>query len=395
MNHRTAPTLDDVARAAGVSRATASRVINGVVPVSRPATEAVLEAVAQLGYRPNVAARALVTRRVGAVVVLVPETEERIFSDPFFPRAYHGALEAFRHSGFHVLLSMAHPHDGVDPMLAFFLSDHTDGAIVISHHGQDFARAVATSSRPVVFVGNPGVPGLAYVDVDQLGAAATATRHLIERGARTIGTVTGPHPFPEMVREFHKIIGIEARQQVLDLTGRLPDAVIACVGGGSNAMGIFHRFIEDEGVRLIGVEAGGEGIESGRHAARFAVAEPGVLHGAMSYLMQDEDGQTLESHSVSAGLDYPSVGPEHSYLRDIGRAEYRYATDEATMEAFRLLCRTEGIIPALESAHALAGALEVGKELGPDALLLVNLSGRGDKDMHTAAAWFGLIEEAR
>ncbi|GAA1787414.1 MAG: tryptophan synthase subunit beta [Actinobacteria bacterium] len=210
-----------------------------------------------------------------------------------------------------------------------------------------------------------------------------------------IGTVTGPHPFPEMVREFHKIIGIEARQQVLDLTGRLPDAVIACVGGGSNAMGIFHRFIEDEGVRLIGVEAGGEGIESGRHAARFAVAEPGVLHGAMSYLMQDEDGQTLESHSVSAGLDYPSVGPEHSYLRDIGRAEYRYATDEATMEAFRLLCRTEGIIPALESAHALAGALEVGKELGPDALLLVNLSGRGDKDMHTAAAWFGLIEEAR
>ena len=210
-----------------------------------------------------------------------------------------------------------------------------------------------------------------------------------------IGTVTGPHPLPEMVREFHKIIGIEARQQVLDLTGRLPDAVIACVGGGSNAMGIFHRFIEDEGVRLIGVEAGGEGIESGRHAARFAVAEPGVLHGAMSYLMQDEDGQTLESHSVSAGLDYPSVGPEHSYLRDIGRAEYRYATDEATMEAFRLLCRTEGIIPALESAHALAGALEVGKELGPDALLLVNLSGRGDKDMHTAAAWFGLIEEAR
>jgi len=208
-----------------------------------------------------------------------------------------------------------------------------------------------------------------------------------------IGTVTGPYPFPEMVRDFHKIIGIEAREQILDLTGRLPDAVIACVGGGSNAMGIFHRFIEDADVRLIGIEAGGEGIESGRHAARFAVAQPGVLHGSMSYLMQDEDGQTLESHSVSAGLDYPSVGPEHSYLRDVGRAEYRHATDEQTMEAFRLLCRTEGIIPALESAHALAGAIEVGRELGPDALLLINLSGRGDKDMHTAASWFGLIEE--
>lgn len=192
MSERTAPTLDDVARAAGVSRATASRVINGVVPVSPPAAEAVRNAVESLGYRPNVAARALVTRRVGAVVVLVPETEERVFSDPFFPRAYHGALEAFRHTGVHVLLSMAHPQDGVDPMLAFFLSDHTDGAIVISHHGQDFARAVATSSRPVVFVGNPGVPGLAYVDVDQVEAAATATRHLLERGARTIGSVTGP-----------------------------------------------------------------------------------------------------------------------------------------------------------------------------------------------------------
>ena len=208
-----------------------------------------------------------------------------------------------------------------------------------------------------------------------------------------IGTVTGPHPFPEMVRDFHKIIGEEARGQVLELTGRLPDAVIACVGGGSNAMGIFHRFITDEGVRLIGVEAGGEGVESGRHAARFATASPGVLHGAMSYLMQDDDGQTVESHSISAGLDYPSVGPEHSFLRDTGRAEYRYATDDKVMEAFGLLCRTEGIIPALESAHALVGAMEVGRELGPDALLLVNLSGRGDKDMHTAAAWFGLVDE--
>ncbi|QIM23023.1 tryptophan synthase subunit beta [Phycicoccus sp. HDW14] len=209
-----------------------------------------------------------------------------------------------------------------------------------------------------------------------------------------IGTVTGPHPFPEMVRDFHAIIGEEARAQVLELAGRLPDAVIACVGGGSNAMGIFHRFVPDAGVRLIGVEAGGEGVESGRHAARFAAdATPGVLHGAMSYLMQDDDGQTVESHSISAGLDYPSVGPEHAFLRDSGRAEYRYATDEKVMEAFTLLCRTEGIIPALESAHALVGAMEVGRELGPDALLLVNLSGRGDKDMHTAAAYFGLVEE--
>jgi tryptophan synthase beta chain len=206
-----------------------------------------------------------------------------------------------------------------------------------------------------------------------------------------IGTVTGPHPFPEMVRDFHAIIGIEAREQVLELTGRLPDAVIACVGGGSNAMGIFHRFVPDEGVRLIGVEAGGEGIPSGRHAARFADSSPGVLHGTFSYLMQDDDGQTVESHSISAGLDYPSVGPEHAFLRDSGRAEYRYATDDQAMNAFQLLCRTEGIIPAIESSHALAGAIEVGRELGPDAIILVNLSGRGDKDVHTAAQWFGLL----
>jgi tryptophan synthase beta chain len=159
-------------------------------------------------------------------------------------------------------------------------------------------------------------------------------------------------------------------------------------------MGIFHRFVPDAGVRLIGIEAGGAGVESGRHAARFAEssASPGVLHGAMSYLMQDADGQTVESHSISAGLDYPSVGPEHAWLRDSGRAEYRHATDEQVMEAFSLMCRTEGIIPALESSHALWGAMEVGRELGPDALLLVNLSGRGDKDMHTAAEWFGLVD---
>ena len=219
-----------------------------------------------------------------------------------------------------------------------------------------------------------------------------------------IGTVTGPHPFPEMVRDFHKIIGEEAREQVLELTGSLPDVVLACVGGGSNAMGIFHAFIPDESVRLVGIEAGGEGIESGRHAARFASATSlGVLHGAMSYLMQDEDGQTVESHSISAGLDYPSVGPEHAFLRDSGRAEYRYATDDQVMQAFDILCKSEGIIPALESAHALVGAMEVGREIaaekGPEAasdtVLLVNLSGRGDKDMHTAAQYFGLLPEAK
>jgi len=207
-----------------------------------------------------------------------------------------------------------------------------------------------------------------------------------------LGTVTGPHPFPEMVRDFHRVIGIEARAQVLDLVGRLPDAVLACVGGGSNAMGIFHRFLDDAGVRLIGLEAGGSGVHTGRHAARFSAGVPGVLHGAFTYLMQDDDGQTTPSHSISAGLDYPSVGPEHSYLLDSGRAEYRPITDDRAMEAFQLLCRTEGIIPAIESAHALAGAIDVGRELGPDALLLVNLSGRGDKDVHTAATWFGLLD---
>ena len=209
-----------------------------------------------------------------------------------------------------------------------------------------------------------------------------------------LGTVTGPHPFPEMVRDFHRIIGVEARAQVLDLVGRLPDAVLACVGGGSNAMGIFHRFLYDDSVRLIGLEAGGDGIESGRHAARFSGGTRGVLHGAATYVLQNDDGQTIESHSVSAGLDYPSVGPEHAHLFETGRAEYRPITDDEAMEAFRLLCRTEGIIPAIESSHALAGAMQVGRELGPDALLLVSLSGRGDKDVHTAARWFGLLDDA-
>ena len=204
------------------------------------------------------------------------------------------------------------------------------------------------------------------------------------------GTVAGPHPFPTMVRDFQRIIGQEARAQVLELTGKLPDAVLACVGGGSNAIGIFYDFIKDADVRLIGLEAGGDGVETGRHAATITGGTPGVLHGARSYLLQDENGQTVESHSISAGLDYPGVGPEHAYLSDIGRAEYRAITDAEAMYAFSLLCKTEGIIPAIESAHALAGALQVGRELGQDATLLINLSGRGDKDVHTAAEYFGI-----
>ncbi len=205
-----------------------------------------------------------------------------------------------------------------------------------------------------------------------------------------LGTVAGPHPFPSMVRDFHKIIGEESREQVLALTGRLPDAVMACVGGGSNAIGIFHRFISDESVRLIGLEAAGDGVETGRHAATITGGSPGVLHGNRTYVLQDANGQTIESHSISAGLDYPGVGPEHAYLHDIGRAEYRAVTDAEAMEAFSILSKTEGIIPAIETAHALAGAMQVGKELGPDAIILINLSGRGDKDVQTAAQYFGI-----
>ena len=205
-----------------------------------------------------------------------------------------------------------------------------------------------------------------------------------------LGTVAGPHPFPTMVRDFHRIIGVESRAQVLALTGKLPDAVLACVGGGSNAIGIFHPFIDDHDVRLIGLEAGGDGVASGRHAATISGGSPGVLHGTRSYVLQDANGQTVESHSISAGLDYPGVGPEHAYLNDIGRAEYRAITDAQAMEAFSILCKTEGIIPAIETAHALAGAMIVGKELGESATLLINLSGRGDKDVSTAAEYFGI-----
>ncbi len=216
----------------------------------------------------------------------------------------------------------------------------------------------------------------------------------VDRTHYLFGTVAGPHPFPVMVRDFQRVIGIEARQQVLDVVGRLPDVVCACVGGGSNAIGIFHPFLGDEGVALVGLEAGGEGLGSGHHAASITGGTPGVLHGARSMVLQDDDGQTVDSHSVSAGLDYPGVGPEHAWLASTGRATYRPVDDDEAMEAFRLLCRTEGIIPAIETAHALAGALAEGRRLGPDGVVLVNLSGRGDKDVDTAARWFGLVSGA-
>lgn len=209
----------------------------------------------------------------------------------------------------------------------------------------------------------------------------------------SFGTAAGPHPFPTMVRDFQRVIGMEARAQMLDQAGRLPDAVTACIGGGSNAIGIFHAFIDDSDVRLVGYEAAGDGVETGRHAATFTGGSPGAFQGSFSYLLQDEDGQTIESHSISAGLDYPGVGPEHAYLKDLGRAVYRPITDTQAMDAFALLCRTEGIIPAIESAHAIAGTLELGRELGPGAIILVNLSGRGDKDVATAAKWFDLLDE--
>lgn len=208
------------------------------------------------------------------------------------------------------------------------------------------------------------------------------------------GTAAGPHPFPTMVRDFQRIVGLETRVQIQQMAGRLPDAVVACVGGGSNAIGIFHAFLDDPTVRLIGFEAGGDGVDTGRHAATFAGGSPGAFQGSFSYLLQDDDGQTIESHSISAGLDYPGVGPEHAFLREVGRAEYRPITDTEAMDAFGILCRTEGIIPAIESAHAVAGALKLATELGPGKVIVVNVSGRGDKDVETAAKWFGLFDES-
>ena len=212
----------------------------------------------------------------------------------------------------------------------------------------------------------------------------------VDHTAYLFGTAAGPHPFPSMVRDFTRGIGDEAREQCLAQIGRLPDAIAACVGGGSNAIGLFSAFLDDEGVSIYGFEAGGEGLDSGRHAATIAGGDSGVLHGARTFVLQDEDGQTIESHSISAGLDYPGVGPQHAHLAKSGRATYLPITDAQAMDALALLARTEGIIAAIESAHALAGAYDLARDLGPDGLVLVNLSGRGDKDMETAISWFDL-----
>ena len=205
-----------------------------------------------------------------------------------------------------------------------------------------------------------------------------------------IGTVAGPDPYPRMVRDFNAVVGREARVQMLDVHGRLPDAITACVGGGSNAIGIFHEFLNDRDVRLVGAEAAGDGIDTGRHAASIAAGRPGVLHGNRTYLLCDDDGQVIETHSISAGLDYPGVGPEHAFLADTGRAEYVGVTDEEAMEAFHLLARTEGILAALESSHAVAQAMKLARTMPKDAIVLCNLSGRGDKDVHTIAAREGV-----
>lgn len=205
-----------------------------------------------------------------------------------------------------------------------------------------------------------------------------------------IGTVAGPHPYPMMVRDFQTIIGREAKQQMQEMTGRLPDALVACVGGGSNAIGLFHPFIDDASVKMYGVEAAGDGIETGRHSAPLCAGRPGVLHGNRTYLMEDEDGEIIETHSISAGLDYPGVGPEHAWLKDIGRVDYVNITDDEALQGFHALTRMEGIIPALESSHALAYAMQLAPQMSKDEIILVNLSGRGDKDMHTIAEREGI-----
>ena len=201
-----------------------------------------------------------------------------------------------------------------------------------------------------------------------------------------IGTAAGPHPYPAMVRDFQSVIGTEARAQILEREGRLPDAVVACIGGGSNAIGLFHPFLSDEQVQLVGVEAAGHGIETGQHAASLSGGRPGVLHGNRTYLLQDDDGQIIDAHSISAGLDYPGIGPEHAFLHDTGRARYLSATDDEALTAFKLCAELEGIIPALEPAHALARVGEIAKDIGRDGILLMNLCGRGDKDIFTVAA---------
>ena len=266
------------------------------------------------------------------------------------------------------------------------------GLECVVYMGEEDTRRQALNVSRMRMLGASVVPVTAGTKTlkDAMNEAFRDWVTTVENTHYCIGSVGGPHPFPMMVRDFQRIIGVEARQQVLDQAGRLPDAVVACVGGGSNAIGVFHAFIPDAQVRLIGCEAGGDGVTTGRHAATLAGGSVGVIHGMRTYLLQDDDGQTLETHSVSAGLDYPGVGPEHSWLKDTGRAEYRSVSDAEAMEGFSALCKTEGIIPALESSHAVAGAMKLGRELGPDALILVNLSGRGDKDVATASAYFGV-----
>jgi len=205
-----------------------------------------------------------------------------------------------------------------------------------------------------------------------------------------IGTVAGPHPYPAMVRDFQCVIGNEVRKQIMEMEGRLPDTLVACIGGGSNAMGLFHPFLDDKGVRIVGVEAGGKGVETGEHAASLTGGRPGVLHGNRTYLLQDKEGQITEAHSISAGLDYPGIGPEHSWLKEQGRVEYVSATDDEALAAFQLLCKLEGIIPALEPAHALAHVTKLAPKLPKDNLLVMNLCGRGDKDVFAVAERLGM-----
>ncbi len=266
------------------------------------------------------------------------------------------------------------------------------GLACVVYMGEEDTRRQALNVARMRMLGATVVPVLTGSRTLK-DAISEAMRDWVTNVATThyvIGSVMGPHPFPMMVRDFQRIIGVEARAQCRELTGRLPDVVAACVGGGSNAIGIFMAFLADEEVRLMGYEAGGDGIETGRHAATVAGGRPGVLHGMRSYLLQDTDGQTEPTHSISAGLDYPGVGPEHAWLHDTGRAEYHAITDAQAMDAMALVARTEGILVAIETAHAFAGVLPLAAELGPDAVVLVCCSGRGDKDMDTAARWFDL-----
>jgi len=205
-----------------------------------------------------------------------------------------------------------------------------------------------------------------------------------------IGTVAGPHPYPAMVRDFQSVIGNETREQIMKAEGRLPDSLVACIGGGSNAMGLFHPFLDDEGIRIIGVEAAGDGIDTGRHAASLAAGSPGVLHGNRTYLLQDGDGQIIEAHSISAGLDYPGIGPEHAWLHDMGRVDYVSVTDVEALDAFQLCSKLEGIIPALEPSHALAHVLKIAPDLPSDHIIVMNMCGRGDKDVFSVAAALGV-----